>query len=189
MIVVALDRFQRFLGMTFIENVLIKDPEGILRRFNRVDPDVEYQLLNPEKIAGFEHIELAVLNALDAFQNNRNISRQLSIEILLYASGQRQISKALNMLGLKENLQNILVIAVGKMKTSVENFIASILHSLGGEVNDKKITDWSDDKIKTIIKAYGLTTEEIHAVQREGDELPEVINKILVERMALLSIL
>ena len=51
-------------------------------------------LFDADKIAGFAHIESAVAHAKRSFTEGKQIARSLSMEILVYASGQRQCSLA-----------------------------------------------------------------------------------------------
>ncbi len=49
-----------------------------------------------------EFLNYAVFNALKSFENKENISKDLKIEILLLASGTRQISEAIKRAGIKD---------------------------------------------------------------------------------------
>ena len=56
--------------------------------------DAVIVLFDAEKITGKNHIRSAVLHAERSFASEKPIARTLSMEILLYASGQRQCSLA-----------------------------------------------------------------------------------------------
>ncbi|RLF48792.1 MAG: hypothetical protein DRN20_03810 [Thermoplasmata archaeon] len=77
-----------------------------------------------------EHAKSAVYHALRSFANGTNISSSLSIEILLYASGKRQISDALAVAGLKDGGQRVTVACVGRMKDCVA-FAKSFIKKFG----------------------------------------------------------
>ena len=70
------------------------------------------QLMNADAIAGKEHLQHGVVHAINAFKRGDNLAKDLGIEVLLRTSGQRQISKAFDILGLKEGEMNIAVVLI-----------------------------------------------------------------------------
>ena len=70
------------------------------------------QLMNADAIAGKEHLQQGVIHAINAFERGDNLAKDLGIEILIRTSAQRQISKAFNILGLKEGDMNIAVVLI-----------------------------------------------------------------------------
>ena len=75
-------------------------------------PESTLQFVDASSIGGINHINHAVNQALIAFERNENLANDLSVEIVLRASAQRQISKAFNMLGLKEGESQICAIFI-----------------------------------------------------------------------------
>lgn len=70
------------------------------------------QLLNADAVAGRRHIEHGVNQAFLAFERGENLANDLSVEICLRCSAQRQISKAFDLLGLKEGQMNLCAILI-----------------------------------------------------------------------------
>ena len=70
------------------------------------------QLMNADAIAGKEHLQHGTIHAMNAFERGENLANDLGIEILLRTSGQRQISKAFDILGLKEGKMNMAVVMI-----------------------------------------------------------------------------
>ncbi|AMK15470.1 KEOPS complex subunit Cgi121 [Methanobrevibacter olleyae] len=70
------------------------------------------QLMNADAIAGKEHLQQGTIHAINAFKRGENLANDLGIEILIRTSAQRQISKAFNILGLKEGKMNIAVVMI-----------------------------------------------------------------------------
>ena len=70
------------------------------------------QLMNADAIAGKEHLEQGVIHAINAFKRGENLAKDLGIEILIRTSAQRQISKAFDILGLKEGHMNIAIVLI-----------------------------------------------------------------------------
>ena len=70
------------------------------------------QLMNADAIAGKKHLEHGTIHAINAFHRGENLAKDLGIEILIRTSAQRQISKAFDILGLKEGKMNIAVVLI-----------------------------------------------------------------------------
>lgn len=65
------------------------------------------QLLNADSIVSERHIIHGVNQAVLAFRRGENLAKDLSVEIVLRCSAQRQISKAFKLLGLHEGEMNL----------------------------------------------------------------------------------
>jgi len=72
------------------------------------------QAIDASLLYGLKHAETALREALKAFENKDNLSKDLYVEIIARASGQRHIKKALEMFGLR-NSKELLV--MGKNST------------------------------------------------------------------------
>ena len=70
------------------------------------------QLLNADSVAGRNHIIHGVNQAFLAFERGENLANDISVEIVLRCSAQRQISKAFEMLGLHEGQMNICCVLI-----------------------------------------------------------------------------
>ncbi|MBQ2961493.1 KEOPS complex subunit Cgi121 [Methanobrevibacter sp.] len=70
------------------------------------------QLMNADAIAGKEHLQHGIIHAMNAFKRGDNLAKDLGIEILIRTSAQRQISKAFDILGLKEGKMNMAVVLI-----------------------------------------------------------------------------
>nr|WP_054858802.1 KEOPS complex subunit Cgi121 [Methanobacterium formicicum] len=64
--------------------------------------DCTVQLMRARGIAGEKHALQATAQAIKAFERNENTAKDLGLEICLRASAQRQISKALKILGINK---------------------------------------------------------------------------------------
>lgn len=70
------------------------------------------QLLDANGIAGKKHLLHGIIHSINAFKRRENLANDLGIEICVRLSAQRQISKALDILGLKEGEMNIAVVFI-----------------------------------------------------------------------------
>ena len=68
--------------------------------------------MDARSIAGRKHLEHGVVHAMRAFERGENLAKDLGIEVLLRTSAQRQISKAFDILGLKEGDMDIAVVMI-----------------------------------------------------------------------------
>ncbi|OWT33058.1 hypothetical protein BGI41_04440 [Methanobrevibacter sp. 87.7] len=70
------------------------------------------QLLNAHAIGGKRHVLHGTIEAIKAFQRGENLANDLGIELCLRISAQRQISKALEILGLHTGKMDICVVMI-----------------------------------------------------------------------------
>ena len=86
---------------------------GVLDKVDSIKRDGEIiQLLNADSIVSKNHIIHGVNQAILAFERGENLAKDLSVEIVLRCSGQRQISKAFNILGLSEGKMNLCAVLI-----------------------------------------------------------------------------
>ena len=83
-----LDRQITIIGF---RNGKIPNIDKFLEKFRNEDENNVIQFFDAEYVAGRQHLFFAALNALQAFENKVNISNNLAVETILYASAQRQI--------------------------------------------------------------------------------------------------
>jgi len=150
-------------------NSHITDFQEIMNDLSKSNFKCTIQLMDAEGIAGKSHAIHATIHAIKAFSRKENISKDLGLEICVRASGQRQISLALKMLGLKNGDMKVCAVVVG-----CENDIMEKLADILGE-RDDKILEPDDDKLKDIYKISDIESETAGSV-----------SKLLMERTALL---
>ena len=84
-----------------------------LEQIDSIKKDGEIiQLLNADSIVSPNHITHGVNQAFLAFERGENLAKDISVEIVLRCSAQRQISKAFNLLGLKEGQMNLCAVLI-----------------------------------------------------------------------------
>ncbi len=149
----------------------INNFKQLMYDISKFNPECTIQLMNAEGIAGKKHVIHATIHAIKSFSRKENISNDLGLEICVRTSGQRQISQALKMLGIKNGDLKVCAVAV-----DCEENIMEKLQEVLGERKDK-VLEADDDKLK---KLYGISSVEI--------ETAGSISKILMERTSLLII-
>lgn len=112
----------------------------------------------------------AIWHAWNGFKNSYPISNLLSIEFLLYVSGQRQISKALEYFGLKRQVKKFSLIIFHKIKIQKDDMISALLqNSLINHVTDLTLTDTVEKRIKlSRIFDFELQDESNESLSKES---------------------
>lgn len=175
-----------YVEITGFRNIQIERPEELLRTVrcgNR--PSVSVQFFNANLIATWEHLYFAVLNALTAFRTKRNISKSLAVEVMLYASAQRQIRKAIELVGVKPGCGDVAVVVVGENAEAVEAAVTSVSEHFCREA-DERVLELSPAKTQEIRRAFTITAKELAVVTKEG-EAERALVDLVIERMALLA--
>ncbi|MDR2874052.1 MAG: KEOPS complex subunit Cgi121 [Methanobrevibacter sp.] len=70
------------------------------------------QLMDAKAIAGIKHVKHGIVHAFNSFQRGTNIAEDLGIEICLRTAATRQISKTLNIIGLKKGKMDICAVLI-----------------------------------------------------------------------------
>src|SRR3990170_7310919 len=97
-------------GTVFIDNI-----EEFLQNLKKIgkENNITIAALDADKLAGEEHVRFAVEKAIRSFKSRKNIANDLAKEIMLYASGSRQITKAVK-LGIHKGQNKVALVAVGE---------------------------------------------------------------------------
>ena len=151
-------------------------PEGIIVQF-----------FNANTIATWEHLYFATFNALVAFKQQYNRSRTLSVEILLYASTQHQIKKAISGLGVHKGTSDLALIVVGKNNQDL-TLTFSLISKLVKVHPDETVLEISREKKGHIQRLYGISTKTLQTNMKNGNET-QTLTDLIIEKMALLSIM
>jgi len=182
-----IEGFDRYIGVTGFKNVKVENVERFLDNVRKKTENVSVQFFNAKLIAGPEHLYFAALNALKAFESNLNISNSLAVETLLYASAQRQIRKAVELLGIKDESSEVAVLVLAETEDKVRETLEVISEFIQG-IPDDDVTELSDEKIETIRELFGISDLELEAkLEKKGFEKEALIN-LVMEHMALLAI-
>ena len=147
----------------------IMDFKQIMHDLSKLNSNCTIQLMDADGIAGMVHGKHAAIHAIKAFSRNENISKDMGLEICVRISGQRQISRAISMLGIRNGYINVCAVAVG-----CEGDIMIDLEKLLGK-RDDKVLEVDMDKLKSL---YSLTDIELKTTGS--------VSKLLMERTSLL---
>lgn len=131
------------------------------------------QAMDADNVVSERHITFAAEKALFAFSNGRNVAKDLGVEILRYASGERQIERALS-IGLSGSTERVaLIIIPGKNGLMPEDSELSNLIEI-----DRKRCSF---KVEAVKKIFNISKEELWAAGETR------ISDLVLERVALVD--
>lgn len=137
--------------------------DEIVRHFTSMGGDVV--LIDPLYVYGKDHVISAVQHAERSFTHKTNRSKTLLTEILMYASGERQISKALTRM---------------RPKKGCEEFVAVVI-----DIPDLKLDEISMTRCDEIIDG---TPEKAKAMGLDSNGLNIPLEELALELVAMLDI-
>ena len=126
------------------------------------------QLLNADSIVSKNHIIHGVNQAFLAFGRGENLANDISVEIVLRCSAQRQISKAFNMLGLHEGVMNLCVVLINSKDHIAE--LSSLF-----DLDESALNPDYDN----LVKLYKISDEELENM---------FIEEIITDRITKLAV-
>ena len=180
-----IEEYGRYVEITGFSSVKIGDAAEFLKAARREQQDTAMQLFNAELVATWQHLYFAALNALTAFSNKSNISKNVAMEVMLYASAQRQIRKAIALVGVKRDSAHVAAVIIGENPEAVKTVLSAVSKRIGAEP-DETVLELSKDKVQSIREAFDVSERELETVMAKGDVQQALVN-LVVERMALLS--
>ncbi|HKZ87939.1 MAG TPA: KEOPS complex subunit Cgi121 [Candidatus Bathyarchaeia archaeon] len=180
-----LKEYGKYLEITGFRNVQLADAEDFLKTARKKMPQhTELQLFNSDLVASWQHLYFAVLNSLMAFRNRRNISKSVAVEVMLYASSQRQIKKAIEFVGVKKDSANVAAVIISSKVESAKTGLAIISDCFSVEA-DETVLELSVQKVQRIRIAFDISDLELETTT--ADNIEEALVDVVIERVALLS--
>lgn len=127
------------------------------------------QLMRADRIFGALHLQSAFEHASRAIEQGRNRSDNIGVELILYAAAERQITGAIDKLGVRNDTDEIAIAIIGKVE---EN---ELLAMLGLEKDDAVL----EPSRKKDYRIFGITDEELASVGEKR------LQDLVLERVAL----
>jgi len=181
-----LEDFNVYIAIVGFRNVKIIDVNGFFNLVRKRVKEVHIQFFDATLIAGWEHLYFAALNALNAFKSKQNISNSLAMEALLFASAQRQISRAVEMLGIRPESSQVAVLILAETRKRATAALGIIFETMSGE-RDDNILELTDEKIGGLKRLFEISDLEIKAKLRKEALEQEALIDLVIEHMALLA--
>jgi len=169
-------------------NTRPQNVEELLRNAAEKFPDLSIQLIDLDKVPGQHYMKLATVNACKSFHSKQPIAKSLAMELLLYVSADKQITRALKHVGITPETQRITALVVGKNRENVQsgaNFLSTQLEQDG---QDELLNDWPPERIANVRTGFDIGAKEVEAIVRKNESEPMVLERLAVERSALLAV-
>jgi KEOPS complex subunit Cgi121 len=140
------------------------------------EKNIVIQVFNAEMIFGEKHLISAFEHAKRAFEQKTNTTNSLGMEILLYASGERQLKLAIPKMGVKKGQTDIVFIVIKNKIT--DELVGGLLGKLSLERDDKVL----EGDVNTL-KKFGLKESQIKTVSKDK------YSSLILEKIALIDII
>lgn len=184
----------------------ITDSKMFINKINEIglNHSVELQVYNPTFLILPEHLYYAVNYATHAFYYKKNFSKSALVEYLLYASGQKQIQIALDIIGFNHNEQNQLFAytIVGKDLDTIKKVNADLKIIFDIDEIELDTIQYSMEQLSVIQKQMEISNFQLQntlniMVIPQGDSnhdipvqyIKDALLYCIKEKMAYLSIL
>ncbi len=139
------------------------------------------QVIDADIVYGKNHLISASQHAVRAFGQKKNSTNSLAMEILLYASGERQIQRAIQKVGIKKGNVNIALVFVDEVQENgkvSDTIVGKILEVLNLTRDDKVL----EGDIDTLRK-FGITQQELMTVPKNKHR------NLILEKVAMVDVI
>ncbi len=181
-----IQQFRKNCEIAGFRDVVVGSAEGFLKVANNgISVDLDVQFFDADLVATWRHLYFALLDALTAFKSEQNLSKSVAMETMLYASGRRQIRRAMQLLGIKPTSSNVAVLIVGGELKAVHSALGKVSTSIGG-LPDDSVLELSKKKMERIQRVFEISEAELDTVV-EGNNVEKALVDLVIERAALLT--
>jgi len=160
-----------------IRKLRIRDTDEFIQNIRTINNRVTIQAIDASFVAGKEHILSVLQQSLQAKKRGTMLSDRIEIDILMRLACTNQISKALDDIGLKDGMNNVLLVVLGKLAD-----LKAVEEHLGKNYRlNNNIIALSGKKTSTLSSHHKVGKQELDACIDENK-----LAHILAERANLL---
>ncbi len=174
-----------FVGISVVtnDNGLSKD-ELISLAASFSSEMMAVQLLNAHLVVNMHHLLSASQNAVNAWYGNYSQARSLDIEIAVYASGQKQIGRALATFGVSEQLDRIAIVVVDKNQGNIAKVIQDILSVIGTSPDVPFPPE--ESRLAAIMQHFEIDELELETIldTRSPSSIQEALSRCVASRVS-----
>ena len=194
----TIDSYQIQISYTTLDNITSMKIKEIIKILlleeKKLAQDNHLMIIDAGGVAGIRHLIACIHYSIQSFHEESNLSKSLNTEILLYLSGYRQISKAIEKIGLNENSKEILCIHIQKTISETALFFNFEKFLTDRKVDYRTyridIEDLPNINERKIKDNLEITESEIDLyLNNSGSSREDIIEKIAIEKSALLNLL
>ncbi|MEM4700420.1 MAG: KEOPS complex subunit Cgi121 [Candidatus Nezhaarchaeales archaeon] len=159
--------------------------EEALIKVREVGGVLAVQLFDWRRVVGPVHLLQASVLAYKAFKEGRMLSRSLSMEVMLYAAGERQIKDAIAKLGGRED--RVVALCLAPNEEEAVRGLTKAIEVLGAS-EDEKLVEMEESKVGEVTRAFEISDEEVEASIKEGEGVVQALIKCVLSRVAELDV-
>ncbi len=134
------------------------------------------------------HLLSAVQNAVNAWKGGYMKSRGLDVEMIVYASAQHQIGRALELMGVTDETEAVIAVVLGEQLDSVKDCMRTLGLAIGKEITPafRKTLD----RIKALMKVFNISESEVALFLTRHDKKSwqRAVSKCLVSRISQVAV-
>jgi KEOPS complex subunit Cgi121 len=177
-----------FLFIQGFRNARVANSETILRKLRASFEEVDVQLLRADRVAGKEHIMIAARNAVDSFRGKDRRAKHLSMEFLLFASGEHQIVEAIKLLGITSSSTELVLVGLSEAKLDSNSVSSEVAKIVNGVPDDTVLDVETLPKPAGLKRAYKISDRELNSSRMFREAESSVLRRLVIERSALLML-
>jgi KEOPS complex subunit Cgi121 len=175
-----------FLWIQGFRNAIVVNSERALRDLRGSFDGIELQLMRADRIAGIEHMVFAARSAVDSFTGKDRRTKHLSMEFLLFATGEHQIVEAIRFLGVCESSTELALVGLSVVGTDPSALIDRATGVVGGILDDSVLEIETTKKQEELKNAYNISDKQLIALKMPGETESSLLKRLVIERSALL---
>ena len=197
-----IDQHKVIISQASLKKSLVKDEINklvaeLVDEGKKLAANHTFLVFDAEAVAGIIHLKACIRFAIKAFKDKTNIAKNLNAEIMLYLSGNRQISKAFPKVGITSSTKKLLMLQIVNFSNDLKEIkqfnFKSFFDKLGIEIQDYKINvdEIAVDNIDKVLKNLEISDEVIHRfTQSKSISSTDyaIIEKLAIEKSALLNL-
>jgi KEOPS complex subunit Cgi121 len=176
------------LSILGFRSAVVGNVNDFLKRVKAGVYPAAIQMMDAKRIAGKAHLLFAFLNAQKSFDQERAVSENIEMETLLYASGQRQITKAIEMLGVNPQTSDVAAIIFAPNENEIEEAEEKLEKLIHGVRDDRVLCVKRRNKVEDLMKTFGVTELELKTMAESGTSVEEALTWLIVERVSILAV-
>jgi len=146
------------------------------------------QFFDSSMIVDELHLLSAVQNAVNAWKGGYMKSRGLDVEIAVYASAQHQIGRALELMGVTDETEAVMVVVLGEQLDGVKECMRTLEPAIGKEITPAFRMPL--DRIKALMKVFNISESEVALFLTRHDKKSwqRAVSKCLVSRISQVAV-
>jgi tRNA threonylcarbamoyladenosine modification (KEOPS) complex Cgi121 subunit len=117
------------------------------------------QFFNSAMIVNEIHLLSAAQNAFNAWKGDYMRSRSLDVEMVVYASAQHQIGRALELMGVTDKTASVAIVVLGEDKQKIKDCMSDFERTLGNEIIPA--FEMTAEKLETLMTVFRISDSEI----------------------------